>query len=149
MSAKREDIAVKLLAVIAGAYQWGSPPSRRLKLWSDVPAAQRPAAFLQEPGETRIAQSLTLTKRAFKFRLFVYTNAKPVNAETPGASEINAILDAIDKAFEPSGADKLTGRMTLGGIAVQHCQINGEILIDAGDLDGDGLAVVPIQVLMP
>jgi hypothetical protein len=149
MTAIREPIAVALLDTIARAYQWNSKPSRRIKLWSDIAKTQRPAAFLQEMEETRVSQSLTLTKRTLGFRLFVYTNSEPVNDELPGSTELNNIIDAIDAAFEPTAAEKMSGRKTLGGLPIQHCQINGQILIDAGDLDGDGIAIIPIRVLLP
>jgi hypothetical protein len=147
MTAVREPIAVALLGVIANAYQWAVPPSRRLKLWDN--AKLRPCAFLQEPGENRESQSLTLTRRALEFRLFIYTDTKPIDSENPGTPELNRIIDALDDAFEPQAADRLSGRQTLGGLAIQHCQIVGQVLIDGGDLDGDGIAIVPIRVLLP
>jgi len=147
MTATREPIAIALLGVIAKSYQWAVPPSRRVKLWDD--AKQRPVAFLQENGEQRASQSLTLTKRTLEFKLFVYTDAKPIDSELPGSTELNTIIDALDASLTPSAADLMTGRMTLGGLPIQHCQIVGPILIDAGDLDGDGIAIIPITVLLP
>ena len=49
------------------------------------------------------------------------------------AAEKEANLAAIDAALAPSA---LTGLQTLGGL-VSHCWIEGKLMKDAGDLDGD------------
>ena len=53
----REPAIAALLARLASAYPWAAPPSRRLKLWSDVPAAMRPACFLHEGGAETYADA--------------------------------------------------------------------------------------------
>ncbi len=50
--------------------------------------------------------------------------------------------------LEPAGADVALGRLTLGGTAYS-CAVAGRPLKDPGDLDGDGLLVVPIQIILP
>jgi hypothetical protein len=40
----------------------------------------------------------------------------------------------------------VTGRQTLGGL-VSHCWIDGKIMKDSGDIDGDGIAVIPVKIL--
>jgi hypothetical protein len=148
MTVTREQIASALLAVVDTSYQWASPPTRRLKLWSDVPAELRPAAFLVEHGETRASQSLTLTKRSAEYKLFIYTNSKSDDQGASGGSQLNAILDALDVALTPVGKGLLDGRFTLGDRVLQ-CQISGSVILDPGDLDGDGIAIVPIRVTIP
>jgi hypothetical protein len=64
------------------------------------------------------------------------------------ASAINAALDAIDAALAPSSADPALGRQTLGG-AVHDCKISGVPVRDTGDLDGDGLVVVSMRLILP
>jgi len=59
--------------IVASAYPWKLGPARRLKLWSDVPAASRPACFLFEGGQETYSWSETaLPKRIVEVKLFVY-----------------------------------------------------------------------------
>ena len=57
-------------------------------------------------------------------------------------------MDALDAALAPAGADLTLGRCTLGGTAYR-CAIDGKPLKDPGDLDGDGLLLVPITIVLP
>lgn len=40
----------------------------------------------------------------------------------------------------------VTRKQTLGGL-VPHCWIDGKVMKDPGDLDGDGIAVIPLKIL--
>lgn len=142
----REPAIAALLARLAAAYPWAAPPSRRLKLWSDVPAAMRPACFLHEGGAETYADAAATPKRTLALRLFVYADAH--DPGQPGAAALNAIMDALDGALAPNGTDAALGRLTLGGTA-WRCAIEGKVLKDPGDLDGDALLVVPIVVVLP
>jgi hypothetical protein len=142
----REAAFSALFATVSAAYPWGLA-SRRIKLWSEVPAALRPAFFQLESGpETYQWPSLARPKRTFEAKLFLYFDAR--DPTTPGASAINAALDAIDAALAPAGSDAALGRQTLGG-AVYDLKIVGVPVRDPGDLDGDGLAVVSVRLVAP
>jgi hypothetical protein len=109
----REAAFSALFTTVSAAYPWGLA-SRRMKLWSEVPAAMRPAFFQLESGpETYQWASPASPKRTFEAKLFLYFDAR--DHTTPGASAINAALDAIDAALALSGADLALGRQTLGG----------------------------------
>ncbi len=143
----REQAIGALLQRVAAAYPWAAPPARRLKLWSDVPPAMRPACFLFEGGaETYEHPEVGTPKRSLDVRLFIYVDARDPAAV--GAAQLNAIMDALDLALAPAGADDALGRNTLGGTAYR-CGIQGKPLKDPGDLDGDGLLVVPIRLVLP
>ena len=143
----REAAILALLARLGQAYPWAAPPSRRLKLWSDVPAAMRPACFLFEGGtETYADASGSIAKRTLVLRLFIYADAH--DPALPGAKTLDAIMDALDLALAPAGADAALGRCTLGGAAFR-CSIDGKVLKDPGDLDGDALLVVPVAIVLP
>jgi hypothetical protein len=143
----REQAVMALLTLVTAAYPWASPPSRRLRLWSDVPPVDRPACFLFEGGfETHASGAGPEPKRSLDLKLFVYVDAH--DPSIVGAARLNAVMDALDKAFEPVGPDIARGRVTLGG-AVYRCAIDGKPLKDPGDLDGDGLLVVPITIILP
>ena len=145
--AARETALLGLVALVAGAYPWKTGPSRRLKLWSDVAAASRPACFLFEGGgETYLRTASGLLRRSLDVKLFAYLDAKDPAAI--GATAINAIMDALDDALAPAGADIAGDRTTLGG-AAYDCRIEGRPLKDPGDLDGDALLIVPIRIILP
>ena len=58
------------------------------------------------------------------------------------------MMDALDTAFAPTGTDIGLGRNTLAGTAYS-CRIDGKVLKDPGDLDGDALLVVPVKIVLP
>jgi len=143
----RESAVVALMNSVANAYAWKLGPSRRLKLWSDVPAASRPACFLFEGGqETYSWTESTIPKRIVEVRLFVYLNAK--DPSIVGSTLLNSVMDALDTTFALSGGDIANGRNTLGG-TVYNCRIEGKTLKDPGDLDGDALLIVPVKLTLP
>jgi len=143
----REAAIVALMRLIASAYTWQTGPSRRLKLWSDVPAANRPACFLFEGGaETYVWSEGAVPKRSLEVKIFIYLNAK--DPGIAGASLLNNVMDALDAAFTLTSSDVVTGRNTLGG-AAYHCRIDGKPLKDPGDLDGDALLIVPVKITLP
>ncbi len=142
----REAAFSALFAAVSAAYPWGLA-SRKMKLWSEVPAALRPALFQLESGpETYQWASPATPKRTLEAKLFLYFDAR--DPLTPGSSAINATLDAIDAALAPALTDAAFGRQTLGG-AVHDCKIVGVPVRDSGDLDGDGLAVVSVRLVAP
>jgi hypothetical protein len=142
----REVAFSALFAAVSSAYPWGLT-SRRMKLWSEVPAALRPAFFQLESGpETYQWASPATPKRTLEAKLFLYFDAR--DPTTPGATAINNALDAIDAALAPMATDLNLGRQTLGG-AVHDCKIIGVPVRDTGDLDGDGLAVVAVRLVGP
>jgi hypothetical protein len=142
----REAAFSTLFDTLANAYSWGIA-SRRLRLWSEVPAAMRPALFQLEAGpETYQWTSLAAPKRTIEAKLFLYFDSR--DPLTPGAIAINDALDAIDAALAPQLADLAAGRQTLGG-AVYDCKISGIPVRDTGDMDGDGLAVVNVRLVLP
>ena len=145
MTTSRDSAIAALVRLVASAYTWKSGPARKLKLWSDVPAAARPACFVFEGGLESYAWSESAApKRVIEPKLFVYLSAKGDNV---GASLLNGVMDALDQAFTLSGADLGLGRNTLSG-AAYSCRIDGKVLKDPGDLDGDALLVVPVRIVL-
>ncbi len=156
--ATREDIFSALFALVStgdggpGTIGWGAGEtlaytSRRVRLWDDLPA--QPALCQAEHDET-FAQA---TRLPFKRRLtaswLIFHKAGAEPAAVP-AQTSNALLDAIEALFTPSPGDPgfPDQRLTLGGL-VHHCFIDGKLFKDPGDLDGQGLIIVPITLLVP
>ena len=70
----------------------------------------------------------------------------PILSETPSQTTteiINAIMTAIEKPDTPFDV-----RNTLGGLAYD-CMINGKIDIVNGDIDGQSVIIIPVQILVP
>lgn len=119
--------------------------SRRMKLWSDVPAVDQPALFVAEHGETVAYGGENLpSKTILNVDLFIYSAAGRDPDSVP-ARDLNIALDALSAALAP---EPVSGRQTLGGL-VHHCRIEGRIVKDPGDLDGQGLALVPVRIMAP
>lgn len=145
--ATRNGAVEALKTVVAGIWVWKVPPSRRLKLFADVPARDRPCAFLHEGGdETYTWQSGSIPRRKIEVKVFVYIDAK--NPSVIGAAQINDIMDAFDNKLSPRGADAMLGRNTLAGTQYM-ARIAGRPIKVPGDLDGDGLLIVPVEIELP
>jgi len=140
----REPIYEALFAVITGAASFATA-SRRLRHWSAVAAAEQPALFqVQKRESAKQAEGAPTVWRA-ELDLYVYCQAADdVIAPT---SALNPLLDAIEAALAPAGADQLAGVQTLGGL-VKHCWINGPIETDEGALGGQAVAIVPVEILV-
>jgi len=141
----RQAAAVALTALVNNAYAWATPVSTRLKMITD--ATIRPCCFVFEGGMEKYEwHNGAHPRRTIPFRLYIYTGAP--DAVTSDAPLQDSILDALDLAMVPTGSDAAIGRNTLGG-AAYNCQIRGTVLKVPGDLDGDGMIVVPVLVTLP
>lgn len=98
--------------------------------------------FMVERHEvSSYATELEPAKETLSVDVFVYTSALGVAVPS---SDINTILDALDRAIAPSVVER---KQTLGGL-VSHCRQDGQKLKDPGDLDDDGLIIYPIKILV-
>jgi hypothetical protein len=117
--------------------------SRRLKLWTDV--ATQPALFLRSDSEDIAPRAARMPAKAtMRCEAWVYSKAGAAPDAVPAAT-LNYILDAIMRVLEPEPVREV---QTLGGL-VHHCWIEGQIELHTGDLDGQAIAVVPINILVP
>jgi hypothetical protein len=117
--------------------------SRRLVHWSGVSKYQRPAAFLTVHTETPIYRNEQVPAyQKISMRVFIYIDASD-DTSIPDV-DVDTILDGIDSALQPIGGQP---KQTLGGI-VSHCRIEGDIIRDPGDMDGDGIIIVPLAVTL-
>jgi hypothetical protein len=153
MTNTREAIMQALCAFLARAqfaapingYDTWAMLSRRVKLWSDVAPADQPALFIGEHGESvAYAGDNFPSKTTLNVDLLIYTSAGRDPDSVP-ASALNIAIEALVAALAP---DVKTGRQSLGGL-VQSCRVEGRIVKDPGDLDGQGFALVPLKILIP
>lgn len=135
----REEIMQALFNVVRDCGHWKTA-SRRLQLWSNVPSADKPAVFVVKKGEVHPA-STDGTGVRIEAEIFIYMDS---TGQGVPDSMMNPFIDGIANALAPN---QLTGLQTLGGL-VQHCWIEGKIMQDSGDMDGDGVAVIPVKMLI-
>jgi|ERR1039458_6156422 hypothetical protein len=141
MAASREAIMTALFALVSGSASFVTA-SRRLQLWDTVPSASKPAIFMYERGdEYKGAERYLPPTVTMNVDLFIYIDAGKDQSIAP-ITVLNPLVDAVDTALKPGN----NGRQTLGGL-VSHCYIDGKIMKDPGDIDGDGVAVIPVKIL--
>lgn len=116
---------------------------RRVIPWGDV--AEQPALFLAGDDDQYEWQGARNQKLVMTAQIVVYSNAGQ-NPNIAPITALNNLLDAIDSVFQPDNLQ--TGLFTLGGV-VQWCRISGKTLKDPGDLDGQALAVLPVEIIVP
>lgn len=138
----RETIYVALLNLLSAATGI-KIDSRRIRLWTDVAPTDKPALFIRQNQDSYVQSRGVPAKITLSCDVFIYLNvAKDPN--TVPATALNALLDAVDTAILP---DNLVENVqTLGGL-VSHCWIEGSTTLDAGEIDGDGIAILPIKIL--
>ncbi len=139
----REPIYEALFALLANAADFATA-SRRLRHWSNVEPAEQPALFQVQKRET--AKSLEGSPAQWRAEVDVYVYCQAPDDETAPAIVLNPLLDALEAALLPAGADLASGTQSLGGL-VKHCWIAGAIETDEGALGGQAVAIVPIEIL--
>jgi hypothetical protein len=139
----REPIYAALFALLADAAPFRTA-SRRLRHWGAVEAAEQPALFQVQKRETATPAEGSPTVWRVALDIYVYCQAP--DDTSPPASALNPLIDAIEAALAPTGADAVIGAQTLGGL-VTHCRIAGAIETDEGALGGQAVAIVPVEIL--
>ncbi len=123
--------------------------SRRVKIFADVPAASQPACFQAEwaTNEAQVTGMPYKTTLEVNWIIFQCTG-KDKNAIP--AIENNLIIGGVREVLAPRPTDIgfPDKRNTLGGL-VHHCYISGRIFKDPGDIDDQGMMVIPIKLLVP
>jgi hypothetical protein len=143
----REQISVAFFDLVGGAVGF-TATSRRFVHWDQVNETQMPFLTMLKTGEVRGRQSEGLPTLTINAHVLIYMSAG-LDPEDVHDTAMNALLDAVDAAVAPSGADALAGnRQTLGGL-VSHCYPLGPVFIDTGDIDGKAVAAIPFQILVP
>jgi len=147
------------LFALTEAISWGPPGSpelskfvtrsRRVKLFTDVAPEQQPALFQAEHDEDETPRTGTSGKVVLGATWIIYWNVGADPAAVPTIIA-NRILGSVRHAMRPTVADDgyYDTRLTLGGLAYS-ARIDGKIFKDPGDLDNQGLLVVPIKIIMP
>lgn len=142
----REAIYQALFDLMVPAYEWKNAPSRRVSLWNEVPNEARPSMMQFEGHDEQFnwpnnsANPVVILEAS----IFIYTCAPKPEI---GATILNNVLNAVTWRLTPTGPDLTTGRQTLGGL-VHSARIQGSVTRVPGDIDDDGMAIVPIRILV-
>jgi hypothetical protein len=143
----REQISAAFFNLIKGAASF-TAASRRFVHWDQVNETQMPFLTMLKTSEMRNRQGEGLPALIINTHVFIYMSAGMDPEDVPDTA-MNALLDAVDAAVAPSGADAIGGnKQTLGGL-VAHCYPLGPVFIDSGDTDGKAIAAIPFQILVP
>ena len=143
----REQISAAFFNLLKSAAGF-TATSRRFVHWDQVNETQMPFLTMLKTGEVRGRQGEGLPTLTINAHVFIYMSAGMDPEDVPDTA-MNELLDSIDAAVAPSGADALAGnRQTLGGL-VSHCYPLGPVFVDTGDTDGKAVAAIPFQILVP
>lgn len=122
--------------------------TRRIKLFAEVDVKQQPWCGQAEHGVVEAQVSDMPYKTTMEANWIIY-QAVAKDAKGIGAIWNNEILKGVRDALAPKVSDPgWPKRNTLGGL-VHHCFIGGRVFKDPGDIDGQGMMVIPIKLLVP
>ena|ERR1051325_8010179 len=131
-----------------------SPDKQQWKLfsqflvdWDQVPAANQPAIFMHRGPQRQTQPNANgITKIHWKVTVWIYFRTDGFRTVNTYPDELSdEFLDAVEQLFQTN--PPLDGRLTLGG-TVYHCWIDGDMFFDAGVVDGQGVAIIPLSILM-
>lgn len=149
MNVPRESILEALLTVISTATISSQPAfktiSRKFQMWDQVPVGLQPACFLRQlPGRVDQREDFGLNRWELRCGIWIYAKYSPATGTIP-AVLLNNLIDAVEKAILPSPAFPM---QTLGGLVV-NCWLNGDVIIDEGNLPNDdqAIAMLPCTIL--
>jgi hypothetical protein len=140
----RKQIMEALLAQLKGTADFKTV-ARKMRLWSDVSDAERPALFLWEPSDNYTWKNDISQIVRLKVEVYVYLTPSTDPDDNP-IDAIDAVLDEIDAVLKPStGPDLMMGRNTLNNL-VYHVQIDGEVIKSSGDISNISILIVPVTI---
>lgn len=149
LPSNRTQVGAAITALLQNV-RWGTPErgfaytSERLQTWDDCPA--QPALYVVEGDERRTQVTNMGAVREWEYRVVVYQDTGRDTSLPRPATENDLILDALEARIED--VDTPDDRQTLGGLC-HRARIDGPILKDSGDLDGQAMIVFSIWVMVP
>jgi hypothetical protein len=145
MTVTREQVANALFDLLVGSGDYKSS-SRRFQTWDQIASVDKPALYMVEYKETHTKKNLiTPAVRTLDIDVYIFIKTG-LDPNTVPISDLNDLVDAIDPTSGGVLKPGLHGQQTLGGLVVD-CYIDGEIIKVPGDLDGQGVAIIPVKVI--
>ena len=144
MSVARETVYTALLNLLTTTGDF-KLVSRRNRAPESIGPALSPALFLFEHSETYHVIAPAVPPKICLQVLAIFYNTVGSDLNICPTTAINAALDNLDAALKP---DPATGRTTLGGL-VYSLKANGIVEKAPGDREGNALAIVPLEIILP
>lgn len=147
MAGTREQIMAALLAKLQAAYPFDVVGRRNVAPESIIKPGET-ALFLLKQHETAAnpGNQPSIRKRTMNVLALCYFDASHDVNVVPD-SIINAMTDAVDAALAKPD-NMIMQTLTLGGLC-HSVAIVGQIDNAPGDQTGKGLAIIPIEIVMP
>lgn len=147
----REQVMTALLAQLSANVVGVKTFTRKIVLPSEIGSTLLPSLSLYRLREKWLPTPNALPN-VRHWDVWLILVVKNLNRATvAGDTLINPILDSIEDALAPSGPFRATmGTQTLGGL-VQQVLIEGDIHVEPGDTDPNGIggAVIPLRIVVP
>jgi hypothetical protein len=119
--------------------------SRRVKHFSEVAKELQPACYQAEHKQVwQPKRSIALPQRRIisaNWIAYFRTDENQIGAQIQ-----QLLIDGINVTLAPDSQPNDT--LTLGGL-VEWCRIEGDVWCEPGDLDDQGMLVVPISMMVP
>lgn len=144
-TASREAVATALFKLLSSSSGYNTT-GRRFITDDQLSACQKPALFMYEHKETHVkSKQITPAVRTLDVDVYIFIAAGLDPNATP-ISQLNNLIDAIDPTTGGVLSPFPGSQQTLGGL-VTNVYIDGEILKTPGDINGLGVAVIPVKVV--
>lgn len=128
--------------------------TRRFTGWEDLPV--QPAAVLEKVDASAASEKGMPTRWTVTLDLSIFYKLSE-DRDVPADLEANVWLQKVEAALERTPQEQALAnsvfmdmpddpRTTLGGLC-SHCWINGTVDTDSGALGGQGVLVIPIEIL--
>lgn len=116
--------------------------------WDQLANVAQPAIIIVEPDENEKHRRGQQGSIELTINLVVYARGDNTNEASTPASVLNALIKRIRTALLPSGSGISQNIQNLGGL-VSDCYISGRVRKDAGVLDEQMSALIPVVVTIP
>lgn len=117
--------------------------------WAQLSELAQPAIILVEPSETEKHRRGQQSAIELNVRLILYMQGtSEINPTSVSISRLNNFIQGVRTALLPSGSGIGLNVQNLGGL-VSDCAVVGKIVKDAGVLDSQMSALVPVVINIP
>ena len=120
--------------------------SRRIQMWGDVPATNKPAVYLyQDKGQSARTSDHVPGMLTIEAQIYIYMDAGVDQSIVP-ATALNNLFQAVWNVLSSNNPTQNT--FNIPGTQAR-LRIDGDIHFESGDLTGNGLCLIPLKILVP
>jgi len=134
---------------VNGHSTWVGTPTRRLKLFDQVDSSIQPTMFMVQHREGYSNRGVGLPPRRW-LEVGLWCYARSGSDTDVGDLYLDSMEEAIENKLNVPD-DLMRNELTLGGLCY-WVKINREsnlFIRDPGDIDGQALLILPIEILLP